>query len=60
MLMRLSGPHFRPTATQKIWQHWESNPGPPGLQPRTSNVTTQILKLVTGDVNYGKRRIMRM
>jgi hypothetical protein len=23
----LSGPRSRPTATQKIWWHWESNPG---------------------------------
>jgi hypothetical protein len=32
MLTRLSGPRSRPTATQKIWQHQESNPGPLGLQ----------------------------
>jgi hypothetical protein len=31
--MRLSGPRSRPTATQKIWQCQEPNPGPLCLQP---------------------------
>jgi hypothetical protein len=35
----LSGPHSRPTDTQKIWQHRESNLGPLGLWPGT--VTTR-------------------
>jgi hypothetical protein len=39
---RLSGPRSRPTVTQKIWQHWESNSGPLGLQPGT--LTTRPLK----------------
>jgi hypothetical protein len=29
----MSGPRYRSTATQKIWQCQESNPGPLGLQP---------------------------
>jgi hypothetical protein len=35
MLTRLSEPHSRPVATQKIWQPRESNPGPLGEQPGT-------------------------
>ena len=38
-LTRLSGPRYRPTTTQKIWQHRESNPRPLYLQPET--VTTR-------------------
>jgi hypothetical protein len=35
ILKMLSGPRSRPTATQKMWQPRESNPGPQGLQPGT-------------------------
>jgi hypothetical protein len=35
----LSGPRSRPTATQKIWQRRESNPGPLCVQP--GSVTTR-------------------
>jgi hypothetical protein len=37
----LSGPHSRPTATQKIWQCRESNPGPLGLQPGSLSIRPQ-------------------
>jgi hypothetical protein len=40
----LSGPRFRPTATQKIWQRQESNPGPLVLQPRSLTTRPQRLK----------------
>jgi hypothetical protein len=37
----LSGPRSRPTATQKIWQCPESNPGPLGLQSGTLTTRPQ-------------------
>jgi hypothetical protein len=37
----LSGPRSRPTATQKIWQQRESNPGPLCLQPGTLTTISQ-------------------
>jgi hypothetical protein len=41
ILTRLSGPRSRPTATQKIWFHRKSNPGPLGLQPETLTTRPQ-------------------
>jgi hypothetical protein len=45
----LSGPRSRPIATQKIWQHRESNPGPLGLQPAslTNPPSANIRALIT-------------
>jgi hypothetical protein len=38
----LSGPRSRFTATQKIWQRRESNPGPLGLQPGSLTTRPQM------------------
>jgi hypothetical protein len=37
----LSGPRYRSSATQKIWQCRESNPGPLGQQPESLNARPQ-------------------
>jgi hypothetical protein len=37
----LSEPCSRPTATQKMWQHRKSNPGPLGLQPGSLTTRSQ-------------------
>ena len=48
-LTRLSGPRSRPTTTQKIWQHRESNPRPLYLQPETltTEAVTELVSSVT-------------
>jgi hypothetical protein len=56
ILTRLSGSRSRPTATQKMWQRRESNPGPLRMQPGTLATRPQS----RSDIVIFPRRIARL